>query len=308
MRSALRRRGCSAPRSWGNGPGDRYGLARPRRPKVLFCLDGSIVFHTDDGDVELDGRRSTRPAARHAARGDRRTGRVRVRGSMGPMRVAFHTTSSGSPRPAGSAPTCASCSPHWRLPLTPRSCRLPVRRGDRRDADASYPARSGRCIRAGPGRPAGLPAALASCDVVHATNPAAMPPVATGQALVVTVHDLAFDVFPDAFPARGDGCTGPGSVARRDAQTSSSRRRVRRRRRGAAPRDRSGARVRHAAGRIAPHDAPIPATLAATASRPVRPVPGTLEPRKNLVRLVRAYRQVAPDVPHALVLAGPMGW
>ncbi|MGZ5299842.1 MAG: glycosyltransferase family 4 protein, partial [Actinomycetota bacterium] len=35
---------------------------------------------------------------------------------------------------------------------------------------------------------------------------------------------------------------------------------------------------------------------------------GTLEPRKNLVRLVRAYRQVAPDVPHALVLAGMPGW
>jgi glycosyltransferase involved in cell wall biosynthesis len=36
--------------------------------------------------------------------------------------------------------------------------------------------------------------------------------------------------------------------------------------------------------------------------------PGTLEPRKNQVRLVRAYRQLAPDVPHALVLAGPDGW
>ena len=35
---------------------------------------------------------------------------------------------------------------------------------------------------------------------------------------------------------------------------------------------------------------------------------GTLEPRKNLVRLVRAYRQVAPDVPHMLVLAGAPGW
>jgi glycosyltransferase involved in cell wall biosynthesis len=36
---------------------------------------------------------------------------------------------------------------------------------------------------------------------------------------------------------------------------------------------------------------------------------GTLEPRKNLVRLVRAYRRVAATgVPHALVLAGPLGW
>ena len=36
---------------------------------------------------------------------------------------------------------------------------------------------------------------------------------------------------------------------------------------------------------------------------------GTLEPRKNLVRLVRAYRRVAAEgFPHALVLAGPLGW
>ena len=36
---------------------------------------------------------------------------------------------------------------------------------------------------------------------------------------------------------------------------------------------------------------------------------GTLEPRKNLVRLVRAYRRAASGgVPHALVLAGPIGW
>jgi alpha-1,3-rhamnosyl/mannosyltransferase len=33
---------------------------------------------------------------------------------------------------------------------------------------------------------------------------------------------------------------------------------------------------------------------------------GTLEPRKNLARLVRAYRRAG--VPHALVLAGPDGW
>jgi glycosyltransferase involved in cell wall biosynthesis len=35
---------------------------------------------------------------------------------------------------------------------------------------------------------------------------------------------------------------------------------------------------------------------------------GTLEPRKNLVRLVRAYRRVAVRLPHTLVLAGPAGW
>jgi glycosyltransferase involved in cell wall biosynthesis len=36
---------------------------------------------------------------------------------------------------------------------------------------------------------------------------------------------------------------------------------------------------------------------------------GTLEPRKNLVRLIRAYRRAAASgIPHPLVLAGPLGW
>jgi glycosyltransferase involved in cell wall biosynthesis len=36
--------------------------------------------------------------------------------------------------------------------------------------------------------------------------------------------------------------------------------------------------------------------------------PATLETRKNQVRLIRAYRQIVPDAPHALVLSGPDGW
>src|SRR6187431_1009797 len=46
----------------------------------------------------------------------------------------------------------------------------------------------------------GRPALPFRCDVVHATNHAAIPPAADSTALVVTVHDLAFDVFPEAFP------------------------------------------------------------------------------------------------------------
>ena len=49
------------------------------------------------------------------------------------------------------------------------------------------------------GRPP-LPRRAATADVVHATNPASVPPAADGQALVVTVHDLAFDRFPEVFP------------------------------------------------------------------------------------------------------------
>jgi mannose-6-phosphate isomerase-like protein (cupin superfamily) len=60
---------CSAPRAWGNDPGDRYGWHEHDRHKVLFCLAGSIVFHTDDGDVELRAgdRLDLDPGTPHAA-------------------------------------------------------------------------------------------------------------------------------------------------------------------------------------------------------------------------------------------------
>jgi quercetin dioxygenase-like cupin family protein len=60
---------CSAPRSWSNGPGDVYGAHEHGQRKVLFCLSGSIVFHTDDGDISLEaGDRLDLPAGtRHAA-------------------------------------------------------------------------------------------------------------------------------------------------------------------------------------------------------------------------------------------------
>ena len=46
-----------------------------------------------------------------------------------------------------------------------------------------------------------LPHALDGCRVVHATNPATIPPIRDGQSLVVTIHDLTFEDEPDAFPA-----------------------------------------------------------------------------------------------------------
>ena len=48
----LRSEGLS-PTAWGNGPGDRYGWHRHDYHKVLYCVAGSIVFHTRDGDAEL---------------------------------------------------------------------------------------------------------------------------------------------------------------------------------------------------------------------------------------------------------------
>jgi hypothetical protein len=67
--ATFRTEGCSAPRSWGNGPGDRYGRHDHAFHKVLFCLAGSIVFHLDDRDVELTAgdRLDLEPGTTHAA-------------------------------------------------------------------------------------------------------------------------------------------------------------------------------------------------------------------------------------------------
>jgi mannose-6-phosphate isomerase-like protein (cupin superfamily) len=66
---AFRAEGCSAPRSWGNGPGDTYGPHAHEFHKVLFCLGGSITFHLDGGVVVLGpgDRLDIEPETEHAA-------------------------------------------------------------------------------------------------------------------------------------------------------------------------------------------------------------------------------------------------
>lgn len=66
---AFRAAGCSPPRRWSNGPGDVYGRHDHPYHKVLFCLDGSITFHVDDGDVTLGpgDRLDLTPGTAHAA-------------------------------------------------------------------------------------------------------------------------------------------------------------------------------------------------------------------------------------------------
>jgi glycosyltransferase involved in cell wall biosynthesis len=164
------------------------------------------------------------------------------------------------------------------------------------------------------GRPA-LPPSLDDAAIVHATNHAAVPPVRGDQRLVVTVHDLAFQRFPELFPRdwrwlyraglraavkRADAILVPSQSTADDLMASTS-----------IP----GSRVH-----VTPL-APSPSTLREDQREDPKDVferlrvtqpyvlsVGTLEPRKNLVRLVRAYRQVAPDVPHMLVLTGARGW
>jgi mannose-6-phosphate isomerase-like protein (cupin superfamily) len=65
----FREEGCSAPRAWVNGPGDTYGRHAHHYHKVLFCQEGSITFHTSDGDIDLAAgdRLDIEPGTEHAA-------------------------------------------------------------------------------------------------------------------------------------------------------------------------------------------------------------------------------------------------
>lgn len=161
------------------------------------------------------------------------------------------------------------------------------------------------------GRPV-LPAALASADVLHATSGVAVPPAAGGQRLVVTIHDLAFERFPRLFPQRWRVLYRLGlraAVRRADAILTPSR----------STAEDLVSRTRVDPARV--HVTPLAATLPSGGGDPTPVldrlgVPGryvlfvgTLEPRKNLVTLVRAYRRAAgAGVAHALVLAGAPGW
>ena len=41
------------PHTWSNGPGYVYENHQHAYHKVLFCIEGTITFHTPDGDILL---------------------------------------------------------------------------------------------------------------------------------------------------------------------------------------------------------------------------------------------------------------
>lgn len=57
------------PQTWSNQPGYVYGEHQHSYHKVLFCIAGSITFHTPDGDVELEpgDRLDLPPGTPHSA-------------------------------------------------------------------------------------------------------------------------------------------------------------------------------------------------------------------------------------------------
>ncbi len=156
---------------------------------------------------------------------------------------------------------------------------------------------------------------LRDVDLIHAPS-VAVPPRSRGP-LIVTVHDVAPALFPEAFPWHGRWfhARGIAAAARRadlvitvsesaaaeiQAGTGISRDRIRIVANGvdhivATPEDVAAVKAKHGLGESEPYILWV----------------GTVEPRKNVATLLRAFAQLdhsghAAD--HRLVLAGPSGW
>lgn len=159
---------------------------------------------------------------------------------------------------------------------------------------------------------AGLADVPRGFGVVHA--PSLATPPARRAALVVTVHDMAWRHAPDAYPRRG-----------LHWHEAALRRALRRAAAVVAPAAAVRDEVVQAGGRpdsviVLPWGAdhlPEPDSDGAAALLDRLGVPGTyllsvgtLEPRKNLGRLVEAYERARPSLPEPwpLVVVGPTGW
>jgi glycosyltransferase involved in cell wall biosynthesis len=159
-----------------------------------------------------------------------------------------------------------------------------------------------------------LPADLLDgLDLVHATS-AAVPP-ARGRPLVATIHDVAFRHFPEAYPRGGRRFHERATwIAVREAA------------RVLVP---SAATARDLADMygLEPDRVTVTPLAAEPPPDPLDLVParrllerlgvrgpfllavGTLEPRKNLTRLLAAFAEAGVELPeHHLVVVGPAGW
>lgn len=146
-------------------------------------------------------------------------------------------------------------------------------------------------------------------DVVHATSLAAP----RGDVMVVTVHDLAWRTAPETFPERGR--RWHDAALRRAIESASA---------FVVPSAETAETLAdvHGSGRIeviehgsdhlpAADDKATDALLHRLGiAGPYLLAVGTLEPRKNLARLVSAYKSVRSSLPEPwpLVLVGAAGW
>jgi glycosyltransferase involved in cell wall biosynthesis len=152
---------------------------------------------------------------------------------------------------------------------------------------------------------------VAPVDLVHAPSPAVPP---TGRVpLVVTVHDAAPLVMPEAFTRRGVTFHRQGfaAAARRArlviAVSEFSADEVATH--TAIPRDRirvvpNGVDLE----RATPEQVDAARRAFGVDDRPYVFWAGTFQPRKNVRVLLDAFARLDADLPHRLVLAGPPGW
>jgi len=154
-------------------------------------------------------------------------------------------------------------------------------------------------------------------DVVHATSTAMVPPTRTGR-LVVTVHDLVWRRFPEGLNVWGRFFHRTGlrravrRAARLVADSAATRDDILR---YAPRRDPATVSVIHLGVSPAIRRVDEPERRQEVLQRlgiPARFVLniGTLEPRKNLPRLLTAYSLLSPELRHAypLVIVGAAGW
>jgi glycosyltransferase involved in cell wall biosynthesis len=154
---------------------------------------------------------------------------------------------------------------------------------------------------------------LGSCRLIHAPS-VAVPPKGRAR-LVVTVHDAAPLLYPEAFTGRGRRFHERGlkaaarradlviAVSRAAAQEIVEQTTI------------SAERVRVVPNGVDAVELTPDEVAAAVAGRGLADAPyvlwvGSLEPRKNLGVLVEAFAQAVEQAaqPHRLVLAGPSGW
>jgi glycosyltransferase involved in cell wall biosynthesis len=161
------------------------------------------------------------------------------------------------------------------------------------------------------GRPR-LPPSVEQRRLLHAPSPSAVPPKGPRQRLVVTVHDVAFLSNPEVFPPRWRLLFRLGlrrALRTADAIVTPSRFTADELIRLTSA-ERSRIHVTPLAPALPVNGAEVEPVLARYKIRsPYILYNGTLEPRKNVVRLVRAYRRIVRGgAHHALVLAGALGW
>jgi glycosyltransferase involved in cell wall biosynthesis len=160
-----------------------------------------------------------------------------------------------------------------------------------------------------PALPAGL---LERLDLVHATS-AAVPPT-RGRPLVATVHDLAFRHYPEAYPAAGrryhdrSARIVAGEAARVLVPSEATARDLAE----LYGVDRGRVTITPLGVEVSdePDHAGARRLLGELGVRgPFLLAVGTLEPRKNLPRLLAAFGEVTDELPdHWLVVVGPVGW